>query len=193
MSAREKLINFMHNEAKKPLTFDELCTEFGIEGREERQHFHDLIDQLIAEGSIYQNSSGKYGIPDKFNLICGRIERSPKGFGFLIPDDPTREDIYISMENMDGAMHNDKVFIKLLSESKGKRQEGQVTKIVERANKTIVGNMDKDNNFGFVVPDNKRIFTDVFIPKTDMNGAKNGQKVVAEIETWPEKNRKPEG
>ena len=193
MSAREKIINFLENEVKKPLSFEELCVEFEINERSQRKDFHNLLDGLIQEGIIYQSNKGKYGIPEKFNLIKGIIERNPKGFAFLIPDDPTREDIYISMENIDGAMHNDKVLVRISSTNSGNREEGEVIKVIERANDKVVGNLEVRHNFGFVVPDNKRIFADVFVPQDELNGARDGQKVVVKIETWPQKNRSPEG
>ncbi len=193
MTAREKIINFLEKEVKKPLSFEELCDEFAINERNQRKDFHNLLDGLIQEGIIYQSNKGKYGIPEKFNLIKGIIERNPKGFAFLIPDDPTREDIYISMENIDGAMHNDKVLVRISSTNSGNREEGEVIKVIERANDKVVGNLEVRHNFGFVVPDNKRIFADVFVPQDELNGARDGQKVVVKIETWPQKNRSPEG
>ena len=192
MSARKRLLSYLQDEAKKPLTAKELYKKFDIPS-DQKDEFRVLLEQLVKEGSIYKNSSDQYGIPEKFNLIPGRIDRTPKGFGFLIPDEPGREDIFISVENMNGAMHNDKVVLRLVPDSRGKKEEGEVIKVIERANKTIVGNLEKSKYFGFVVPDNKRIFSDVFIPSEELNGAKQGQKVVAQIVTWPEKKRNPEG
>jgi ribonuclease R len=192
MSAREQLLSHLQIEAEKPLKTKQLYKRFEI-SPDQRNEFRGLLEQLVKEGSIYKNSSGQYGIPEKFNLIPGRIDRTPRGFGFLIPDDPGREDIYISVENMNGAMHNDKVFLRLSPESRGNKESGEVIKVIERANTTIVGNLDKSKHFGFVVPDNKRIYSDIFVPSEELNGAKQGQKVVARIVTWPEKKRNPEG
>ncbi len=192
MSARQKLLAYLRNNAEKPLTAEELYKRFEISS-DQKDFFAELLEDLVDEGLVVKNSSEQYGIPEKFNLIAGRIDRSPRGFAFLIPDDPEREDIFINLENMNGAMHNDKVFLRLLPDSRGEKEEGEVVKVIERANHNIVGNLDKSKYFGFVVPDNKRIFSDIFIPKEKLKGAKQGQKVVAQIEQWPEKNRNPEG
>ena len=192
MSARQKLLNYLQENAEKPLKAEELYERFDID-KDQQNVFDEILEELVDKGLLVKNSSGQYGIPEKFNLIAGRIDRSPKGFAFLIPDDPEREDIFISLENMNGAMHNDKVFLRLLAESRGSKEEGEVVRVIERTNKTIVGNLEKSKYFGFVVPDNKRIFSDVFIPKEELNGAKQGQKVVAQINRWPEKKRNPEG
>ncbi|MFW6029100.1 MAG: ribonuclease R [Halanaerobiales bacterium] len=192
MSARQKVLSYLKNNVEKPMTAQELYERFEIANDQEK-YFSEILEDLVNEGLLVKNSSGQYGIPEKFNLIAGRIDRSPKGFAFLIPDEPGREDIFISSENLNSAMHNDKVFLRLLPDSRGEKDEGEVVKVIERANETIVGNMDKSKHFGFVVPDNKRIFSDVFIPKEKLKGARQGQKVVAKIEQWPEKKRNPEG
>lgn len=193
MSARERLLKFMREETQRPMTAEELYDEFSIKKTAQQQDFHDLLQQLVTEGNLYKNNADQYGIPEKFNLIPGRIERNPKGFGFLIPDDPEQEDIYLSMENMDGAMHNDKVFVRFLPKTAGNRRGGEVVTILQRANRTVVGNLETSQNFGFVVPDNKRIFQDIFVPGSEFNDARHGQKVVVKITHWPEKNRNPEG
>ncbi|MGM0410936.1 MAG: ribonuclease R [Bacillota bacterium] len=192
MSARQKVLSYLKNNVEKPMTAQELYERFEIANDQEK-YFSEILEDLVNEGLLVKNSSGQYGIPEKFNLIAGRIDRSPKGFAFLIPDEPGREDIFISSENLNSAMHNDKVFLRLLPDSRGEKDEGEVVKVIERANETIVGNLDKSKHFGFVVPDNKRIFSDIFIPKEKLKGARQGQKVVAKIEQWPEKKRNPEG
>lgn len=192
MSARDSLLDFMRNKVYRPLTEKELMKEFSV-AQDQRSFMIKLLKDLVKEGVIYRNSSGRYGLPKKMDLMLGRIDGNQKGFGFLIPDDPTEEDVFLSRENLNGAMHNDKVFIRVFSNQKGKRQEGEVIKILERANKRIVGNFEKSKYFGFVVSDNKRIFDDLFIPKEAINGAKQNQKVVAEITSWPDKKRNPEG
>ena len=192
MSARKRLLKFMRTEAQKPMSHKELCREFNIE-KKQQKHFVELLEQLVREGKLYQNKAGKYGLPEKFNMLSGRIERNPKGFAFLLPDNPEKEDVFISLENINGAMHNDKVFVRILPGKSGKKQSGQVVEIIERANKTVVGNFERDDYYGFVVPDNKRIFNDVFIPGEKVGQARDGQKVVVRIVRWPEKNRNPEG
>lgn len=192
MSAREKILEFMKTKSYRPMKAKELFVEFGV-NKDQYSIMEKLLDDLVKEGLIYKNSKGRYGLPEKMDLIRGRIQGNQKGFGFLIPDDPTKEDLFLSRENMNGAMHNDKVFVRILPGVSGKRQEGEVVEIIERANRRVVGNFEKNRYFGFVVPDNKRIFYDLFIPKEEINGARQNQKVVAEITQWPGNKRNPEG
>lgn len=191
MSARSKLLDFLEK-AYRPMTKEELMEEFEISSQQ-KQHFEELLKQLQKDGLIYKSKQDKYGLPEKFDLVAGRIDKNPRGFGFLIPEEPGHEDIFINPTNLNGAMHNDKVYVKKVPGSSGKKAEGEVVEIIERANTQIVGRFEKVKNYGFVVADNKRISYDIFIPGSHMNEAKNNQKVVAEITEWPKKNRNPEG
>lgn len=192
MSARKKLLQFLKDKASKPMTKEELIKEFEINPQQEK-YFEDILKQLIKDGLLYKNKKSKYGLPEKLDLISGRVDKNPRGFGFLIPDEPGHDDIFINPTNLNGAMHNDKVFVKRVPKSSGKRTEGEVVKIIERANHQIVGKFEKVKNYGFIIPDNKRISFDIFIPGGKTANAKNNQKVVAKINEWPQKNRNPEG
>ena len=128
------------------------------------------------------------------NLVVGKIDANEKGFGFLVPEDKAREDIYIPIEDMNGAFHGDRVVARFKTSGQaGLRDEGEIIRIIERANETLVGTFESSKNFGFVVPDNTKIPYDIFIPKAHINGAKTNQKVVVKITEWPEKRRNPEG
>ncbi|MCK8823987.1 ribonuclease R [Fuchsiella alkaliacetigena] len=192
MSARKKILDFMRNEAYKPLKAEELLSAFEIE-REEKQLFLEIVDELEAEGKIVQTRRGRYGLPEKMNLVVGRLQRHSKGFGFLLPDDLEKEDVYISAEDVNGAMHNDRIIARLKGTKDGKKLAGEIIRILERANQQIVGNFEDSKHFGFVIPDDSRIYHDIFVPKDEINGAKQDQKVIVEITRWPAERRNPEG
>ena len=126
-------------------------------------------------------------------VLRGVFEANERGFGFLRPDDDT-DDIFIPPMSINGAFDGDKVEVRVTSSGNGNRgPEGVVTKILERNNKIIVGKFEKSKNFGFVVPENKKIGQDIFIPKANFNGAKNGDIVCVKIEKWPDRRRSAEG
>ncbi len=192
MSARNQIQQFFQQKADRPLKLSELYQHFDI-AQDQRKHFKKVLQELEKAGEIYCNKRGYYGIPQKFGLFRGRIERNPRGFAFLLPDDPQIEDVFITSENLQGAMHNDKVLVRPLPDSKGKRRAGEVVRILERANKTIVGELDHYGSYGFVIPDNKRIYKDVFVPSDKFGQAHSEDKVVVRITRWPERDRSPEG
>lgn len=193
MGIKANIIDFMEEKLYKPMLKEELAAQFGIKGKEIKE-FYKVLDEMEKEGVIIQTKTGRYGLVSKMNLVVGKLEGNEKGFAFLIPDDKEKEDIFIPAEGTNGAMDGDRVVVKIINSGiVDKRDEGEVIKILKRANKTIVGTYEDSKNFGFVIPDNSKIFYDVFVPKEHKNGAKTNQKVVVEITRWPEKRRNPEG
>lgn len=190
---KNKILSFMKEDAYKPILYAELAEALQI-AQEEADEFNEVLNELEEEGSIIKTRKKKYGITERMNLIPGRIQGNKKGFGFLIPDNPEIKDLFIPAENLNGAMNNDRVIARLTGGEAGtRRSEGEIIKILKRANERIVGTFENNRNFGFVVPDDPRIYQDIFISKGDFNGAAQGQKVVVEITLWPESRRNPEG
>lgn len=189
---REKLLQFMREEAYKPLTLEELVSGFELKGKD-IVDFQNLLEEMEQEGEIIQTRAERFGVPERMNLVVGLLQGHSKGFGFLIPLNPELEDIYISSTDMNGAMHNDKIVVRLHKGGGVGRQEGEVIRILKRANTTIVGTFEKSQNFAFVVPEDKRLGQDIFIPKSDFNSAQQNEVVVVEITKWPEPRRNPEG
>lgn len=192
MNIRENLLAFMKELAYKPMDIKELSKIFDIK-KKERPEFEELLNQMEKDGQIVKNRTEHYGIPERMGLVVGKFQGHHKGYGFVIAE-IERPDIFIPSSNVNGAMNGDKVIAKILKEENaGKKCEGEIIRILERANKTIIGVYEDSKNFGFVVPEDQRISHDIFIPKADRNGAKTGQIVIAKITTWPESRRNPEG
>lgn len=193
MSIRERIIEYMEEEKYKPMLKEELAIKFNME-REDLRKFYEVLEGLEKEGIIIKAKNDRYGLIDNDYLITGKLDAHEKGFGFLISQDKERADIFIPAENMNGAMNGDKVIVNITRRKQGdKREEGEVLRILERSNTTIVGTFEDNKSFGFVVPDDHKIGYDIFIPKAKTKGAKTNQKVVVEITTWPEPRRNPEG
>ncbi len=193
MAFAEHLLDFMREKAYKPMTEGELISALNIDPRE-TDLLLKTLNYLEKQGLVVKNRRGKYGVPEKMNLIVGKLEGHPGGYAFLLPDDPEIDDIYISREDMNGAMHGDRVLVRpKIAAKANSKVEGEVIRILQRALKTVVGTVERGKHFSFVVPDDKRIFYDLYVPKDKTIGAKNGQKVVAKITEWPEKRRNPSG
>ncbi|PYG85909.1 ribonuclease R [Ruminiclostridium sufflavum DSM 19573] len=190
---KEKIVGFMTEEAYKPLLLKELRLILGVPSGD-YETFNQVIEELESEGRIYKTRGDRYGIPSRLNLVTGRIQGHERGYAFLIPDDDMLEDIFIPADSLGGAMHNDRAVARVNKKSSSdRRMEGEIVRILKRANVTLVGTFEKSMSFGFVVPDNKRISGDIFVSKSGFNGAKKGQKVVVEIVKYPEQRRNAEG
>ena len=126
-------------------------------------------------------------------LIIGVFIAHERGFGFVTPENNEGEkDIFIPAKSVNGALNEDVVEVEIVDES-GKSKEGKIKKIIRRGKATLVGTFQNCRNFGFVVPDDKRFGTDIFISKKHFGKARNNHKVVVKITKYPEKGRKAEG
>ncbi len=183
----------MRKEAYKPLTMEELLSAFGINDKKDVKRFTRLLEDMEAEGEVIKTRFNRHGVPERMNLVVGRLQGHPQGYGFVIPQQQESRDVFVSANNLNGAMHDDKVVTRLFQKTDGKKLEGEVIRVLKRRNSSLVGTYEASRQFGFVVPDEHRISQDVFIPKAASLKAKNGDKVIAEITRWPEKRRNPEG
>lgn len=193
MELLNRVLEYMREEAYNPMLISELAQALKIED-EDMLQLEETLQYMENEGYIIKTRKKRYGLPERMNLIVGRLQGSQKGFGFLIPDNPDIRDLYISVENLNGAMHNDRVIARITKGSIGTiKSEGEIIRILKRANEKIVGTFESNKSFGFVVPDDARIYQDIFISKEDFEGARDGHKVVVQITRWPEGRRNPEG
>lgn len=194
MNREQELLDFMRETAYKPMTYQELETNFGIEGAAEFKEFLKLLNKLEDEGKIIRTRNERYGVPERMNLLRGKLQAHAKGFAFLLPDEKDHPDVYIHANDLKSAMNGDIVLVRITSKSEGGgRMEGEVVRIVQRAVTQIVGTFENHEAYGFVIPDDKRINRDIFIPKGAFNGAVTGQKVVARIVVYPEGRSAAEG
>jgi len=192
---KQELLAFMKETAYKPMTVQELESHYGVDGAEEFKELVKLLNEMENEGEILRTRTDRYGVPERMNLVRGRLHAHPKGFGFLIPDDKDHPDIYIHLNDMKGAMQNDTVLGRVTGRSgpNGTKLEGEVVRVVKRANSKIVGTFDNHETYGFVLPDDKRIQKDVFIPREKFMGAVSGQKVVVNLVSFPDGRAAAEG
>ncbi len=188
-----KLLEFMKEEAYKPLTVQELEEAFGISGSEDFKEFVKALVIMEEKGLVVRTRSNRYGLPEKMNLVRGKVTGHSKGFAFVMPDDKEMDDVFIPPNELNNAMHGDTVLVRISTESTGQRKEGTVVRIIERGVQTIVGTYTESKNFGFVIPDDKKIANDIFIPKQASNGAIEGHKVVVKLITYPEGRMSAEG
>jgi ribonuclease R len=192
LKLKDKILELMKSEGYRPMTEGEILVALDLDIKE-ADLLLKTLQSMEKDGLVVKNRKGRYGLPERMNLVVGHLEGNPKGYAFLIPDNPEMEDIYIGLENLNGAVHGDRVIVRPLYKPSSGRLEGEVVRILKRASTRIVGTIECGKQFAFVTPDDKRFYFDVFVPKGDTAGAKSGQKVVVSITRWPEGRRNPEG
>ncbi|MDU7842564.1 MAG: preprotein translocase subunit SecG, partial [Veillonella sp.] len=164
-----------------------------IRGGKDLEMFIRSAKMLAREGVLTSSRPDVYRYEDQQHEEYEGIYKGyRKSYGFVIMLDD--EDIYVAEQNKGTAMHNDKVRVRIVPSDYTKhKREGIIVDVIERANETIVGTYDRQQHFGFVVPDDERIGTDIFVDLKDTLDARSGAKVLVKITKWPEGNKKPEG
>ena len=187
---KDKIISLVRDENFPPLKRGEMRSVMNV-SPEEKNEFDSLIDELISEGKLVETKKGKIMDSEKLGLFAGEFLGNQKGFGFVRLENSDGNDVFIPAGAVNGAMHKDKVLIRITAPSeRGKRAEGEVIKILEKAKGNIVGTFELLK--GFVVCDDRKT-EDIFIPKEKTKGAVTGSKVVVKITKTRENGRSPEG
>ncbi len=187
------ILNLLEEENLPSIDSKELMSILEVPN-DEQEIFFNLIEKLIEDGLIVKTRRKKLMLAKKANLFVGIFESNMNGFGFVRVIDEDN-DIFIPKKFINGAMHKDKVICKItLEKNGGKKREGEIVKVLEKGKRKIVGTFEKSKSFGFVVPDDKKFFKDIFIPKKSCSNAVTGHKVLVEITKTPDgENNKPEG
>jgi ribonuclease R len=195
MMNHEQLLQLIRDKVEHPATPRELLQRLKI-SRDERATVKRLLKDLVNAGDLIETRGNRYGLPDRMNLIVGRITTHPRGFGFVVPDRPVDNvtgDIYIAGSNLNQAMHGDRVVARI-ERVTDRGAEGRILRILERGASTIVGRFESDGSGpGFVVPFDRRLIMDVQIPPGEQGDAAAGDMVSAEITRWPTSARGPLG
>lgn len=191
---KEQIRHYFKENVSRPLSVEELKSVLNVDDSDAFKELIISLNELEDSGELVRTRKNRFGLPEKMNLIRGRIQMHKKGFAFLIPDDDTQSDVYIHNTDLGSAMNNDKVLVRFETNSiDGHRPEGTVIRILERAVAQVVGTFEDNRSFGFVIADDKRIPNDIFIPKGMTHGAVSGHKVIVEITKYPEDRKSAEG
>lgn len=189
---RKKTINdLIHDKNYVPMKAKEIAILLDIP-KENRADLMEVLDALVAEGSIGLSKKGKYGRAENTALV-GKFMSTQKGFGFVSVEGE-EDDIYIAGKDTGGALNNDTVQFVVTSERKeGRSREGKILKVLERGTLDIVGTYERSGGYGFVVPDDKHFARDIFVPGGKDGGAVNGHKVLVHIDDFGDDKHNPEG
>lgn len=191
MDRRDKILAFINDDSYVPCTFAEIAMLLAVPDTD-FDMLADILSELENAGEIVRTKKKRYISAGTAGFVKGKYKGNQRGFGFVVPDDG--EDVFIPAAATHGALNGDTVLVSVTTRSKGdKKREGEIVRIIEHGNETIVGKFERERNFSFVVADNPKITSDVFIPKSKTMNAKNGHKVVARITKWGDGTRNPEG
>jgi len=165
--------------------------------RDERVAFKRNLRDLVNDGSLIQIKGNRFGLPDRMDLVVGKLDGHPSGIGFVMPERPIeglKKDIFVAAHNMKEALHGDRVVVRIERYRDDGRAEGRIVQVLERSAVTVVGRYEVDAaGLGFVAPFDKRLAADIIIPRHETRDAEPGQMVTVEVTRWPTPSRGPAG
>lgn len=187
---KANMLVLIRDPAYVPMKLKELAMLLGVP-KEQRDELKEVMDALVSEGKVGISKRGKYGKPEHTALV-GIFSGNARGFGFVAMEG-REQDIFIPADKVGEAMHGDTVQVVISEQNGGRRAEGAIVRVTEHVNRDIVGYYQKNKNFGFVIPDNRKIDKDIFIPQGKDMGAVNGHKVMVRVTDYGGGRQKPEG
>jgi len=188
----ELIVKAMANNPRQPLNYKQIAAKLRFTEKEEKQALTEALLRMKKDGMAEERGHGKYVLKAVGGYVTGTIDLTKFGYAFLITEE-MEDDVFIAARNLNTALHGDKVKVLLYARHKGKRPEGEVVEIITRSRATFVGTIELTKQFAFLIPDNKNMPFDLFIPLSKLNGAKQGQKAVARLVDWDQRSRNPQG
>jgi len=190
LPSREFILQIL-TELGAPVSDDELLGMLRIDKHEE-DLFSRRLRAMERDGQIMRNRKGAICVVDKLDLVKGKVQGHPDGFGFLIPEDGST-DMFLSEKEMHKVLHGDVVMVRQSGVDRRGRPEAKIVEVLERANNRVVGRLYEEHGINFVVAENRRITQDILVAPGETGAARAGQVVVLEILQQPDKHAQPIG
>ena len=188
----QTILNILRKDHSQAFNYKQIAAKLQLDDPSSRNQIVKKLKDLQGKGSIQEIERGKYILTPSQNYYTGKVDIAGRGQGYIIVED-LEDDIYVKSKNLNKALNGDIVEVYVFKRKKGGKTEGEVTKIIERKRTEFVGTIQVQENFAFVDVTDYKMYTDIFVPKNKINGAKNGEKVLVAMEDWPEKADSPTG
>ena len=188
----QSILTALRKQNSKPINYKQIASILGVRDSSSRNLIIKKIKKLQSEEKIEEVSRGKYIIKASKNYYTGIADVTSRGQAYIVIEE-LEEDIFVNQKNINHALHGDIVEVYIFKRNRGGKSEGEITKILERKKTDFVGVIQIQERFAFVECQDTKMYTDIFISKDNINNAKNGDKVLVEIESWPEKAGSPYG
>ncbi|MGV3052503.1 ribonuclease R [Staphylococcus chromogenes] len=197
MNLKSQIKAIVERTSYEPMSVSDFQDALGLSSAESFRDLIKVLNELEQEGKVKRTKQDRYQKQGpKPGLVRGTLSQNKKGFAFLRPDEEGIEDIFIPPTKINRAMDGDTVIVEV-KKSRGDyrkgKVEGEVKSIETHSVKQVVGTYTEARHFGFVVPDDKRIMQDIFIPKGQDLGAVDGHKVLVQITQYSDGTNNPEG
>ena len=188
----KNIFRILNEDTSKSYNYKQISSKLSISDTDGKTQIIKRLTELTGTQKIVEVDRGKFQMNQDRKYSTGTLDITSNGNGYFVTED-YEDDIFIPNANLGKGLHNDTVKAYVFKKRSGKKYEADVVEILERAKTQFVGVLQKNKNFGFVVPDNNKMYADIFISESKMNGAEDGDKVQATISDWPAKSKNPFG
>jgi ribonuclease R len=186
------ILSILKNERNQSFNYKQIASKIGVNDASSRNQIIKTLQRLKAKKEIKETDRGKFKAIISSEYYTGVLDVSVRGSGYVICED-FENDIYIASNNINKALNGDEVEFYAYKRRKRGKFEGEITKIIKRAKTEYVGVIQIHKNYAFLVCDNTKMYTDIFIPINKTNKAEDGDKVLVKLEEWPDKADSPSG
>ena len=187
-----KILKFLNQNSQKSFNYKQIAAKLEVEDNNSRQQIIKQIEELKAQKRIEETERGKYKIIQNEHYKIGVLDVTSNGNAYFICDE-LDHDAFIPSININRGLDGDTVKVYVYRRRNNDKYEGEVIEIIERAKTDFVGVLQMSKNFGFVLPDNPKMYADIFISKNHIDGAEHGDKVLAQMTDWPDNSKNPFG
>lgn len=186
----EEVLDFLKHNDDKTFNYKQLGAAMEINTEEERIQLIEILGSLKEQGFVLEKETGKYQIKQSNQYVTGTIDFTSQATAFVVFSE-TEEDIFIPAKKTKDALQGDLVKVHLSSRKSGRRKEGEVMDVIKRNKTEFVGTIKINPKFAFVIADSHKLHVDFFIRTSDINGAKDGQKVLIKLKEWKTGEQNP--
>ncbi|WP_428743478.1 ribonuclease R [Tenacibaculum sp.] len=186
------IFKILNEDSKKKYNYKQIAAKMGVSDTDGKTQIIQKLAELTSQKKITEVDRGKFQINEDRKYHIGTLDVTSNGNAYFICDD-FEHDIFVPSVNLGKGLHNDTVKAYVYNKRRSNKQEADVVEIIERAKTEFVGVLQMNKNFGFVIPDSNKMYADIFISQSKLNGAEDGDKVVAKMTDWPENSKNPFG
>ena len=189
----QMVLDIFEKNGNQALNYKQVSAILNVHDQEAREVILDILKDQAFSGVLKEVNPGKFQLLELKTYIEGKVDLTNDGSAYIITDDEFESDIFVAPRKLRNALNGDRVKVYVYAKSRGKKKEGEVIEILQRAKMEFTGIVKLSERFAFFIPDDRKMMHDIFIPMAELNGAKNGIKAVAEITDWPAEAKNPIG
>ncbi|WP_031426849.1 ribonuclease R [Flavimarina sp. Hel_I_48] len=189
----QRILKFLRKSPGKTFDHKEIAEHLNVDDAKSRNQIVKELNKLSEKKKVVQPNKGEFVVKDSKHYHTGILDVASRGGGYVMVEG-LEEDIHISEKKLNHALHGDEVKLYIHKQRRSKKHEGEIVEIIKRKTDEFIGVIQILDNFAFVNTSAEgKMYTDVFVPKSNYNGAKNGEKVLVKLEEWEEKRDSPTG